>query len=226
MTKSKKDRALVVVVVDRSGSMAKVQEEAEAAVNKYVADRADDKAKVDVVLKDFDTEYTTVFGPVRAADAPTYSLEPRGMTALYDALGRALSDTALVASAAKKPYDKVVVTIMTDGFENASQEYDLRAITEAVEQAKARDWQIVFLAGTLRARDMAYAVGLRGSTVSFHGDNAHAHGHTYAVASASTRSYLADDSDKVDVPTEVADDGTHSHDHGKAGTDPQSHTHG
>lgn len=199
-------RAHITLVVDRSGSMQSIKEEAEGGIRKFLADQAAlSGVKVKVSLYQFDAEYEHVYGPVKAAKVPPYELEPRGMTALYDGVGKGIEDTkATVAAApAGKSPDKVVVVIMTDGAENSSREHTARSVKQLVDAQKAAGWEFVFLAGDLSAAQFGRSSGLRTT-----GYNPAARGQTataYAVASAGTASYLSGDAAGVDMPEAVTD---------------------
>ena len=62
--------------------------------------------------------------------------QPDCCTALYDAMGKSLS--ALRKKVAAD--DKVLVTVVTDGCENASSEYSGKAIKVLVDELKQRGW--------------------------------------------------------------------------------------
>jgi uncharacterized protein YegL len=199
-------RAHITLVVDRSGSMRAIKEEAEGGIRKFLEDQAAlTDVKVKVSLYQFDAEYEHVYGPVKVAKVPPYQLEPRGMTALYDAVGKGVADTKATVAAAvdgKKP-DKVVVVIMTDGAENSSREYTSVTVKQLVEEQKAAGWEFVFLAGDLSAAEFGRASGLRTT-----GYNPAVPGQTqtaYAAASAGTSSYLRGDAKSVDMPDAVPD---------------------
>src|SRR5690606_28279890 len=72
---------------------------------------------------------------------------PGGTTALYDAIGAALTSasTRLAAVPAdRRP--RVVAAILTDGLENASRHYSREAIAAMIEERRAQGWAFVFLA--------------------------------------------------------------------------------
>jgi hypothetical protein len=156
-------RAHITLIVDRSGSMSEMAQEAEAGIKKFITEQAAlDGVKVKVCLDQFDDVYEHVFGPVKAADAPAYRLKPRSMTALYDAIGKGIEDTQAVIDATpegKRP-DKVVVVIVTDGAENSSQEHTFESVSKLVEARKAAGWVFIFLAGQLEAAKLGRKVGL------------------------------------------------------------------
>jgi hypothetical protein len=79
---------------------------------------------------------------------------PRGMTPLFDALGR------IVALAEKASPDKAVIVVMTDGAENHSREITKQGAKAALDRCKGRNWQVVFLGADFDAFGEAAQVGV------------------------------------------------------------------
>lgn len=177
-------RAHVTLVTDRSLSMQAIKDEAEAGVKLFAEQQATSTTKTTLALYQFDTTYEHVYGPVKAAHAPAYELQPRGMTALYDAIGLAIRDTEKIVAESKKTPDKVAVVIMTDGEENSSHEFTFETVSKLIEAKQAEGWEIVFLAGTLKAADFGHASGL--TTRSYNPRIAGQTMSTYADASNAT----------------------------------------
>lgn len=74
---------------------------------------------------------------------------PRGSTPLNDATGK-LIDLAEKGSPIGGQYEKVAIIIMTDGYENASQEYSRASggtekIKARLDTCRAKNWQVIFL---------------------------------------------------------------------------------
>lgn len=85
------------------------------------------------------------------ATAETYTT--RGMTALYDAIGRGFS---LVPSG----MDGVFVNILTDGEENSSKEFKAEKLKELIAEKKAAKWGITFLGTSEEALLSAQNLGI------------------------------------------------------------------
>lgn len=83
----------VTLVVDRSGSMQTVRTDAQGAINQYIADQRNQAGRLTFTLIEFDGVIDTVadFQPIAAVS--DYQLKPRGMTALFDAVGHAITST-------------------------------------------------------------------------------------------------------------------------------------
>src|SRR5688500_6052362 len=147
-----KDEALIVCVIDRSGSMDAVVEDAIGGYNAFLkAQKAlPTPAKWSLVL--FDREYDLVEKGIPIASAEPldkHRYVPRGTTALLDAIGRTIDDTGKALAAlpeAERP-NKVLVAILTDGLENASKDYTRERIAQMIEQQRnVYNWEFLFLA--------------------------------------------------------------------------------
>ena len=107
----------------------------------------------DLRLIQFDDQYELVYS-TSVKDAPRLTEEtfvPRGSTALHDAIGRTIDELGVEFAARRKELrpNKVVVLILTDGYENASQKYTQAQVAERVKhQQDVYNWQFVFMGAT------------------------------------------------------------------------------
>ena len=156
----------IAFVLDRSGSMSSVAESAVTGFNEFLRDQqaAPGEARFTLVL--FDDEYLLPANAlpvrqVRLLDAATYV--PRGSTALLDALGRTVDDLGArlaVTPEAERP-GKVIVAILTDGHENASQHFTRRDIAARIRHQRDRyGWQFLFLGANQDAIATAAALDI------------------------------------------------------------------
>lgn len=166
----------VFVLLDRTGSMARLWEEAVSSVNTYVKGLAGEGADDRVTVAVFDAyESGMQFDVLRDAvpigewnALAVDEVSPRGMTPLFDALVK------LISKAEEAGKDKTAIVVMTDGYENASREVGREAARAAVERITKRNWQVNFLGadfdgftqadglGVSRDRAMNFAVGRAG----------------------------------------------------------------
>ena len=141
------DYTALLLVIDRSGSMSTIRDDMVGGLQNLLAAQAKlpGTLTVDIVTFDDEIEHQAVF-----ADPATVKiqLEPRGMTALLDALGESLEGfrSALQALPVHARPETVQVVVVTDGHENASRRYTTaqvkRLITDLTEEWK---WDFVYL---------------------------------------------------------------------------------
>jgi len=123
-----KNKAELVFITDRSGSMYSIASDMQGAIKKVISDQKENyKGDVDVTFVRFDTEYEEVFsgGPIGEVSEKDLYIAPRGGTALLDAMGKTLNtfERRFSETDKKDRPEKVLFLIITDGGENASEEY-------------------------------------------------------------------------------------------------------
>lgn len=152
----------MLIILDRSGSMEPVRKDMEGAVKSLLAEHAAQPgiATVDVVTFDTEIEHTHAF-----ADPATVkvALEPRGATALHDAVAVSITGFAAAIDAlpAHARPDTVLVSIVTDGEENSSREYSPAQVKQIIERRRREhDWDISFLGANQDAVFEAARIGI------------------------------------------------------------------
>jgi uncharacterized protein YegL len=158
---SKKNKVLVNVVLDKSGSMGSVVTDTIGGFNTYKNElKDDDKVNYLLSLTLFDTNYENRHVAKGLPDVPdltTKTYVPGGSTALYDAIGKcvkAVEDSSVT-------YDKVITLIMTDGQENSSREYKLDDVKALITRKEGEgNWTFVFLGADISAFAVGDAIGV------------------------------------------------------------------
>ena len=154
----------IAYILDRSGSMQTLQEAAISGFNHFLKSQLDVPGDANLTLVLFDDDYLVPHSArpiqdVPKLDARTYV--PRGSTALLDALGRTIKDTA--ARLAKLPEaqqpGKVIIAVFTDGLENASREYTQAHVSDLIRLHRSeKGWEFLFLAANQDAIATATAM--------------------------------------------------------------------
>ncbi len=134
------------LVLDRSGSMASCREITIDSINSFLDDQKKNKISGVLTISLFDNRSIDIpvkHLPVRKLEKLNYDfLQPRGSTPLLDAIGLAINelDNDFIQEDEKK-----VLVIVTDGMENASREYDSKAIKSLIEEKTEQGWLIIYL---------------------------------------------------------------------------------
>lgn len=138
----------ITVVLDRSGSMERIKSDMEPALNKLVKDQKGGPGEAVFTLYQFDDVIELVHEAVPIAAVGRLVLKPRASTALFDAMGQAITEVGLRLLAmpeAERP-EKVVFVIITDGLNNASRRYSRDVVFAMVgDQRQKYNWQFLFL---------------------------------------------------------------------------------
>lgn len=170
---TKPDYTHIVVVADRSGSMQSIKDDMNGGIREFLREQASQPGELTVSVVAFDTkiEEPFVFMPAQDVIDGDDIIQPRGGTALHDAIGRSITSTGEVL--AKMDEDNrpehVIVLIITDGQENASREWTGDGVKKAVtEQTEKYGWEFVFLGANLDAVEVGGGYGIpKGSTITF-----------------------------------------------------------
>jgi Mg-chelatase subunit ChlD len=159
----------ITLVVDRSGSMQSIRDDAEGGVNAFIEGQANEPGEALLTLVQFDTEYEFLHKGIPVSQAGGYKLVPRGSTALLDAVGRAMNETGerLAAMAEKDRPGLVVFVVMTDGEENSSEEFSKADIKAMIQlQQEKYGWHFTFLGADQDAFAEAREMGMAASSAA------------------------------------------------------------
>jgi uncharacterized protein YegL len=154
------------MVLDRSGSMADMATEAIGGFNGFLEDQQKQPGHAKLTLVLFDHEYIVAqdgrpVQEVQKLDAHSY--QPRGNTALLDAIGRTITTVGerLDHTPEQERPDKVLIVILTDGLENASKEFSLKQINQMIQhQREVYSWEFRFLGADQDAIQVATSLGI------------------------------------------------------------------
>lgn len=206
------DATHITLIIDRSGSMADVKDDAEGAINSFFKEQRQVDGACSVHLWDFDAprgpEYKDWLvkhfdGPLK--NVPKYNLKPRGSTALLDAVGQTIKDTGNFLSLLPEDDrpDKVLVVIQTDGQENSSQQFTWEDVATMVkEQTEKYSWQFVFLGMGLDTFKQGNLLGIQNVVAG--SASGIAHNHTQTILSANTTRYRGNEVATMDAMAGVA----------------------
>lgn len=184
---------LAVLVIDMSGSMGGVRDAVVESFNSYLKDLKDDEeGETFCTLVVFDDNYEpwSVAEPIANVAFLDGRYTPRGMTALNDAIAKSISDTEAKLREMGRSDMKVLHVTVTDGGENASQEYrganqggDGEArLAKLVSSYEAKgNWTFVLLGANQDAHETGMLRGYSpGATANYTSDSA-----TYSTVGAS-----------------------------------------
>lgn len=151
----------IAFILDRSGSMDSMAKEAIGGFNSFLADQQKEEGEARFSLILFDHEYTPMvenrpIGEVEPLNEKSY--EPRGMTALLDAMGRTIDDLGKQLAdmpEVERPGTVIVVTL-TDGLENSSHDYSYEKLGKMIEyQREAYKWEFLFLGADITSTEQS-----------------------------------------------------------------------
>ena len=163
----------IIFILDRSGSMASMSDEAKSGFNSFLKSQRECEGDARLSLTLFDHEYTPVIQSVpldSVSELDDANYEPRGTTALLDAVGRSIHDfkQGLKKNPKASASKRVIVVVLTDGLENASKDYDYKRVKDLIDQQKEQGWEFLFLASDLESSEDAENFGFQQSERRVH----------------------------------------------------------
>ena len=170
---------LVAFILDMSGSMSDLVPEVIEGVNGYVEQLREaqkkEGGKILFSLTAFDTAFESWYVCEEIAKVSPLTTEryrPRGLTALYDAIANTLTDSEIVLRRMIRQKrvgedTRVLVVVLTDGYENASQEYAERRdgklrLSTLIDRFEKQGWTFTYLGAHVtqdRAEKVAEPLG-------------------------------------------------------------------
>lgn len=157
----------IVCVVDKSGSMSSVRNDAVGAFNTFLDEQKKLPGTAKLTLTLFDTDYRIVHDGVDIQKVPNLddkSYVPGGSTALLDAAGRTIDKVGerLVNTPEAERPEKVIMVILTDGEENSSKEYSREQLMAKINhQRDTYKWEFIFLAANQDAIQAGQGIGIQ-----------------------------------------------------------------
>lgn len=156
----------IIVIADRSGSMYRIVDDAVGGFNSFLYDQKQLPGEAYLTLVRFDEEYEMVCEctPIKEMkDITRETLKPRGGTALLDAIGNTLANTMARLDTTRT---KIIVVIITDGQENASEHYGIDAVRQLVEECTKSGWEFMFLGANIDAFAVGGGLGINAKSTT------------------------------------------------------------
>ncbi|UBU17816.1 vWA domain-containing protein [Nonomuraea gerenzanensis] len=168
------NRRHLAVILDRSGSMNRIKDDAEGGLKAFLAAQQTNPAETLISLYLFDHRYEVAYEYQPLQDIPDFALLPGGKTALLDAIGMTitrLKDHLEAMPEGERP-SEIIVVILTDGHENASIRWRSRTeIRHLIDEQTSQGWKFHYLDATPNAFTKAANFGIaRDNTLQFSTD--------------------------------------------------------
>ena len=145
----KRDALHVAFVLDKSGSMTPLAPAVVAGFDDFLDELRADGGDTDFSMTLFDTTLRRVHLAIPLEHVPslaTSGYHPGGGTALLDAIGETVISTDERLARAGCGDEKVLVVVLTDGYENASRKHTPSSLAELISRYQARpNWTFAFL---------------------------------------------------------------------------------
>jgi Mg-chelatase subunit ChlD len=167
-----------LIILDASGSMDCIRRQALSGCNETLQSirsmqqkNADQRHYVSIVVFNSETPAKTLYDRMPVNNAKELTLSdyvPNACTPLYDAIG--VSVNRLAGSIDKGDKQTcVLVTIITDGQENCSREFNHAQLKSLIEERKQQGWTFAFIGANIDEVKEAERIGIH-NTLRFEQD--------------------------------------------------------
>ena len=174
----KKNLTEIVFILDRSGSMAGLEDDTIGGFNAMIEKQRGEPGEALVSTVLFDNESEVVHDRVDVQKVEPMTRKEyyvRGCTALLDAVGGAIHHIGNVHKYAREDDrpEKTLFVITTDGMENASRRYSYEKLKTMIRRQKEKyGWEFIFLGANIDAAGEAARFGIsQDRAVNYHADH-------------------------------------------------------
>jgi len=174
MKKKNKKYVNIIAILDRSGSMSSIIDDAIGGFNTFLENQKSIKGLANMSIMLFDTQFDIITDKLKIQDVLPFTKKPyvpRGGTSLYDAIGKTIDGEIenLSTLPKKERPEKTLCVILTDGEENSSREYHKEKINKMINDMRENfNWEFLFLAANQDACLTAEGLGIsKGNSLDF-----------------------------------------------------------
>ena len=156
-------RTDITFLVDRSGSMATIAQDMRGGFREFVRKQREIPGACRVSVYTFDDTLEKHSEQDLHTMSDELPLSPRGWTALYDSLGKVITETGerLAGMIPALRPEKVIIVVITDGADNRSREFSTSTLKSMIEHQRSKySWEFVFLGANLDAHLTAGYLGI------------------------------------------------------------------
>jgi hypothetical protein len=180
-----------IIIMDRSGSIADILAGQQSGLREFFGSEAQVPGDATFSLWDFDTEIRCLHSLAPLDTVKGYVIEPRGNTAIGDAVSAEGERLAALPEDAR-PED-VTVIIASDGLENASRRRagpEVKAMLD--HQQDAYGWRVIYMGTNQDAFAEGAKLGARANlTVNYANSNTGSHNSWAATSDLLSRAPVA-----------------------------------
>ena len=163
-----KTKVFNVIILDKSGSMSSIARQAVDGVNETIGsiksaqEKNSDQEHTVTLVAFCGCELRTIYDNVPVSQVSLLTdrdYRPCCMTPLYDAVGSTI--TRVHALKSREENALALVTIITDGYENASREFTLTAVSSLIESYREQGWQFTYIGADHDVEQVAFSLNIQ-----------------------------------------------------------------
>lgn len=155
----------IVIIIDKSGSMASFSEDTIQGVNSLITKQKAEEGNANLSMVFFNNAVSTFRWrePIRDTEPITNNeYHPSGSTSLLDAIGSTIKEmvSSLHFEPSFKRSDSIVFLILSDGYENSSQLYTYTQVRQMITQQTKKNWKFVFMGADIDIMKVGDELGI------------------------------------------------------------------
>lgn len=185
----------ITMILDRSSSMQAMQEDAISSFNNFVEEQKNTAGDASFTLVQFNHLVRRCFAAIPVENVQKIDNEnyvPAGYTALLDAVGRTIIENKQRLN--KQGDRSVVIVVLTDGMENASQAFTPPMVRDLIKECESElGWNFIFLAADPDSFSQYQQFGFDGEKSLMAGRGRAAYRHAMSLASHKIKQMREDD---------------------------------
>jgi len=152
---------LILIIIDKSGSMSSVSASMNTAMYQLVKDQASERGNADLSLFTFDSYTYHDIKPTNFKQVNYVPIKCNDSTRLYDTIIEAINSV--------KGYTDVLVMIQTDGQDNKSTT-KAEVVKNTIQHKLSQGWQFLYMGAFDDITAEASKIGLQNYAVQFKRD--------------------------------------------------------
>ena len=183
-------------ILDASGSMHGLTDDVIGGFNSFLKEQngLDDSAYLTTVL--FNNEITTIYqskdmDSIEPIGRSTYKAS--GSTSLFDAIG-----SSVLSLAERAKTNKVMVIIMTDGYENSSRLFSRSKVKRIIDMKTEEGWEFIFAGANIDVDKVSESIGIKKNRRVLYESNSKSTRDTWKRMSNLSTSYRKTGNVKID----------------------------
>lgn len=151
----------VVFILDKSGSMSGSEDSTISSFNEYLERERKNNYKTRITTILFSDDYCYLYKGTDVSNVSPLTREDyfaSGCTALYDAIGSSINYIDRCDT------DKVLFIIITDGYENASKEFDKEKIRKMIKNHS--NYEFVYIGADIDSYSSGGSIGIKSDNIA------------------------------------------------------------
>lgn len=147
----------IIVILDESLSMEILEDEPIKSINLFIKEQQNIIDDATFSLWKFNNKVVNVYNDIPLKNIEKFEdFNPKGMTALYDAIGQTITNKLK-----KEKHNNVICLIVTDGLENSSRLFNNKEIKDLIMSVtNNNNWKFIYMGANQDSFQVGSSIGI------------------------------------------------------------------